>query len=485
MNKDYFLKRLGITHPSAFESYSYDFLPATFLAHDQIPIECRKHGVFSQKAYTHLQGRGCATCGALKSSSGRALTTDEFIANSQSKFGNRFDYHKTKYLRKDVALILTCRYHGDIVLTPDQHRWSKHGCLQCDFEVPRAIARKKVLQKAKELHKNKYDYSRVVFVNVSDKVEILCPIHGSFWQSLYDHTTRGAGCPTCAGEGNKFYLKDFVAKASAVHGNQYDYSKVQYETNTSMVTITCPKHGDFIQRAASHLAGCKCKKCKTEETRLSTDTFVHNARLIHEDRYDYSKVVYHSNKKPVEIVCPIHGSFWQQPNNHISSRCGCRACMESKGEKAVELFLKKYGIDHIREYRILPYRYRYDFYLPVLNVYIEYNGLQHYRPVEFFGGQEGYLSMKKRDEIKKILIKEKNGTLIVVTHICSTNEAVEKELIRRLKKIMVRWYLINGKLMVFKTLNEVYVFFNIPLTVLIQRLDCEVKKVVKDFSVLF
>jgi hypothetical protein len=480
MDKDCFLKRLRINRPSVFEVYSYDFLPATFRSTDKISVNCFKHGIFNPIASNHLCVGGCPICARTN------LTTEEFIFKSVSKFGNRFNYLKTNYVKQDIVLTITCEAHGDIELTPRNHFWCKHGCPKCDFEIPRAIKKQKLIDRAKEVHKNKYDYSRVVFVNGNDKVEILCPDHGSFWQPMFYHATKCIKCPDCSREEDKLSLDDFIFKSIALHGNKYDYSKVEYETNVSMITITCKKHGDFVQRAASHLAGCGCKKCFQEDSRLTTEEFIKNAKLVHGNNYDYSKVVYRGNKQLVEIICPTHGSFWQKPNTHVSSKNGCRFCFESKGERTIELFLKKYGINYIREYRLFPYLYRYDFYLPELNVFIEFNGLQHYKPVEFFGGLEGHLATKERDVIKKALVKQHSGNLIIIAYSEVTdNDSVEKQLIRRLKKICARWYKINGELKIFKTVGDAYAFFNIPSSTLIRNLDVEVKKVVNDFSVVF
>ena len=104
MNKEYFFKRLAVNQPSALESYSYDLLPVTFLAHDKIPIICHLHGVFYQKAYSHLSGQGCSICGEVKCRNGRAHSTEEFVFKSMSRFGNKFDYSKTKYRRQDEEL---------------------------------------------------------------------------------------------------------------------------------------------------------------------------------------------------------------------------------------------------------------------------------------------------------------------------------------------------------------------------------------------
>lgn len=432
-----------------------------------------------------MTGSGCAECWNLERGDKRALTTEDFIRKSKHKFGDRFNYTKTEYVRKDIELTLTCPLHGDIVMTPDQHRWSKHGCRECDFDIPKSIKKNKVLEKAKQIHKNKFDYSRVVFLNVSEKVEILCPQHGSFWQDLYSHTVKGTGCPSCARQSDRLTLEAFISKAREVHGDKYGYGKVEYDVGASQVVITCRKHGDFRQRALSHLSGSGCKKCHIEENRISTEEFIRNAKSVHGEKYDYGRVIYQGNKKPVEIVCQKHGSFWQRPNSHTAVKAGCPLCNESKGEIAVENVLKKYGINYIREYRIKPYLYRYDFYIPELDIYIEFNGEQHYKPVDSFGGYEAYLSCKERDENKRSLVHERKATLIVLTYLNLHKGSVEKELIFRLKKAYKYWFFIRGKLVACKTAMDVVRTFSLPDNTLLRNVVSEVIKRNNDIRVLF
>jgi len=485
MDKATYLNRLFSRFPANQETYNYDLIPETFVTTDRIQITCLLHGMFSQKATAHYTGCGCPECGRIKSDNNRALTTEEFIQRSRSKFGDKFRYLKTKYVRKEVDVTITCPAHGDFVTSPPQHFIFKHGCPKCDYEIPRQIRNQKQLEKAKKIHNNKYDYSKVTVGNATDKMEIGCPVHGSFWQSVYDHAEKGSGCPNCSSGADRLSLADFISKARIAHGDKYDYSKVEYVTNASKVTITCPKHGDFTQRAASHLAGCKCKKCFLEENKLSTEEFIRNARQIHGDSYDYSKVVYHGNKHKVEIVCPKHGSFWQKPNTHTSSGNGCQLCQESKGEKAVEIFLKKYGINYIREYRIKPYLFRFDFYLPELNIYIEFNGQQHYKPVDIFGGHNAFVKVQERDKKKKLLVKQHGGDLIVLTYLNLSDGSVENTLVSRLRKKYKVWCAVNDKATAFSSILDVYKHFNIPSNVPIRKLEIEIKKVVEGFKVLF
>lgn len=123
------------------------------------------------------------------------------------------------------------------------------------------------IERATTLHNNRYDYSLVEYVTVDDKVEIICPIHGSYFQTPYHHINRKQGCPKCGREKasiTKTSSTDkFIEKAKAIHGDKYDYTNTVYFTAKEKVTITCPIHGDFQQLASGHLSGYGCKLCTT------------------------------------------------------------------------------------------------------------------------------------------------------------------------------------------------------------------------------
>ena len=484
MDKQYFLNKLARDRPSVFKTYNYDLLPATFFAHDKIAVECYEHGVFYQKACSHLFSAGCPECGQQKTIKAGTLTTEQFILKSQSKFIGKFSYSKTVYTKKGVDLTVTCSVHGDIAIKPEWHFWSSHGCPKCDYEIPRAIKRKKILEKASLIHKNRYDYSNVVFSNVSDKVEITCPDHGTFRQSLFHHS-NGIKCPRCAIKAGKTTLEDFISRAKTIHGDRYDYSKVEYLDNMSNITITCPKHGDFNQRPGSHLNGCRCKECYIEDSWRATEEFISNAKQIHGNKYDYSKVKYIGSKKAVEIICPTHGSFWQKPNIHVSSKNGCRLCSDSKGERAVELVLLKYGIEYIREYRLLPFRLRSDFYLPGFDIHIEFNGQQHYHAVEMFGGERALAKVQQNDRLKKEIIAKSGGSLVIVTYRTLANNSVEIELLRGLKSVYRYWFVVDTKIQAFHKPSDVCRAFGLSTGIRMKDLVTEAIRLIKGLSVLF
>ena len=128
----------------------------------------------------------------------------------------------------------------------------------------------------------------------------------------------------------KLTTEEFVQRARKVHGNKYDYSKVEYLNNRTKVCIICPEHGEFWQTPDSHMSGNKCPKCSGTK-KLTTEEFIEQARKIHGNKYDYSKVEYINNHSKVCIICPEHGEFWQTPINHCSknNHNGCPICAKT------------------------------------------------------------------------------------------------------------------------------------------------------------
>ena len=124
---------------------------------------------------------------------------------------------------------------------------------------------------------------------------------------------------------------EFIEKSIKIHGNKFDYSKVEYIGSHTKVSIICLEHGEFYQSPTNHLSGNGCPKCawkyKRGKYRLTPfETFLAQAKEIHGNKYDYSKVEWKNTYTPITILCPIHGEFTQVPQNHIRLKCGCRKC---------------------------------------------------------------------------------------------------------------------------------------------------------------
>ena len=213
--------------------------------------------------------------------------------------------------------------------------------------------------KARKIHGDKYDYSKVEYVNNNTRVCIICPEHGEFWVTPHNHL-RGRRCKNCYFESRKLETNDFIKKAIKKHGNKYDYSKVdlKHRDENGKICIICPEHGEFWQTPDNHLSGKGCATCGGTK-KSDTEKFVIKARKVHGDKYDYSKAEYVDSTTKVCIICPEHGEFWQKPNNHLSGQ-GCPECcinnranrkrltLESFIERSQEIHGNKYDYSKVK-----------------------------------------------------------------------------------------------------------------------------------------
>lgn len=278
----------------------------------------------------------------------------------------------------------------------------------------------KFINKAIIVHNNKFDYSLVEYVNSKSKVKIICPEHGVFEQRASNHIC-GHGCPTCGNENgikNKCKTSEtFISEAKNIHGNNYDYSNTIYIKSDKKVNIKCLKHGEFFQLPDNHLKGKGCPRCngKNRTTDIIKEEFI----IIHGNKYDYSLVEYTKIKNKVKIICPVHGIFTQTPEEHLNG-CGCPICKESNGEREIRLFLEENKIFFSPQHKFNDCRnileLPFDFYLPNHNICIEFNGIQHYKPVKYFGGIAKFKKTIFNDKIKSEYCKNKNIKLIIIKY---------------------------------------------------------------------
>jgi len=252
------------------------------------------------------------------------------------------------------------------------------------------------IEKAKLIHGETYDYSKVVYVNNKTKVKIICSKHGEFEQTPDSHL-GGCGCKRCGyeriaaspnlkppqyvNEANRYDTGKFVERAKSVHGGKYGYGLVEYVNTHTKVKITCPDHGEFEQTPNGHLLGRGCRKCshglfRSQQT-LTSAEFVRRANKIHGSKYDYGTVSYSGTYDKVTIGCPEHGQFEQSPTHHLQGM-GCMKCnsASSKQEFWVEALLLEYGVEFVKKDRRTISPLELDFYLPTYGIAIEVNGLR-------------------------------------------------------------------------------------------------------------
>lgn len=288
---------------------------------------------------------------------------------------------------------------------------------------------------ANNVHNNFYDYSKTNYINRNCKVIVICPTHGNFFQRPADHL-RGSGCPKCRrlelSLSRRNDKEDFITKSKTKYGEGFDYSKVIYINNKTEVELICNKHGPFFVRPDIHLfSKSGCPKCKGEKTsnrcRKSKEQFIKDAIKIHGNQYDYGKVNYIRNHFKVEITCKNHGSFYQTPNCHTIQKQGCPFCNKSKGETKIKNFLDSKQTKYITQKTFGDCRnnksnklYQFDFYIPSLNLLIEFDGKQHYQKGGQFGSkvidEETFKDIVNRDRVKSNYAKSKNINLVRIKY---------------------------------------------------------------------
>ncbi len=314
-----------------------------------------------------------------------------FIKKSVNKHGDKYDYSLVRYKNVKEKVKIICKDHGIFEQSPRTHLEGS-GCPKCGGKKKLTI--EDFIKISNEVHSSKFDYSLVEYKNNRTKVKIICKDHGIFEQIPFTHMS-GTNCPKCS-KTSSVNKSDFINNGD---NENYDYSLIEnIKNNKEKVKIICKKHGIFEQSYNNHINGkCGCPECYGK-MKYDKKSFIEKSINIHGDKYDYSLVNYVNNKTKVKIICPIHGEFEQEPASHINAKCGCRRCKISKGELRIINFLKIKNIKHDHLYIVD--KMEFDFFLPDYNIFIEYDGEQHFKPIEFFGGEISYKKQKLNDDKK-------------------------------------------------------------------------------------
>ena len=363
----------------------------------------------------------------------RKITLEEFIRRAREIHGDKYDYSQVNLVNMTTKITIICPIHGPFEQLPHKHLQG-NGCNKCGNKCQDTDS---FIEKARQIHGNKYNYSQVRYIDANTKVTIICPIHGPFEQTPALHLL-GHGCKHCHKRSGKHKLEDkysvrystetWIAKAKEIWGNKYIYDKVVYVNNSTKVTIICPIHGPFEINPSDHLRGYGCRECATDKSKLTIEDFISKARKIHGDKYDYSLVEYVNNYTEVCIICPKHGKFWQTPVSHLQGN-GCKKCHQSHLERTIKKLLKEQKIEYVPQKRFEWLKFKKDQYIDIFleeyKLAIECQGGQHFRPIKYWGGEKGFKKTCKLD-VNKYNLCNKHG-IDVVYVINDEKDYVESE----------------------------------------------------------
>lgn len=286
----------------------------------------------------------------------KKLTHEEFIQRVQNKSTDIIVLGT--YQSQNIPIQCKCSICGYVWSTIPKRLMLGQGCPECSKIKSRLNKIKNksssFQERANKVHHNKYDYSKVIYTGASQKVEIVCPIYGSFFQTPNNHINCKQGCPKCSHPSYSKTTEEFLKQAIEVHKDKYEYSKCIYVDSSTPVLIICPIHRDFYQLPNNHLKGCGCPKCNESHGEKTVREYLETNNLNY---ISYYKIILANNK--VAYV---------------------------------------------------------DFYLPEYNTFIEYNGKQHYTPIKYFGGQIGYNKQVERDTLVRNYCLEHSITLIEIPY---------------------------------------------------------------------
>ena len=291
-------------------------------AHSKVTIICPTHGEFSQIASAHSnRGQGCPKCADVSTGERSRLSQPEFLYQCSSVHGDTYDLSETIYLGMGKPIKVICRSHGAFYPRAGNFVNRSSGCPTCSKLRVGMLSRKSESSHFDDFnnaHNGKYSYNRVYYVDGSAWVDATCATHGNFSMLAQDHKS-GHACPKCHGMRDR---DSFIARATDVHGDKYDYSQVIYDGATSKVTLMCPSGHTFTQTPTMHVWGQGCPQCANvgpSSGQIDLYNFV--------SKYAEAKLEHvFSGRKRLDIYIPEHslgvefdGIFWHSDKYQAAS----------------------------------------------------------------------------------------------------------------------------------------------------------------------
>lgn len=278
------------------------------------------------------------------------------------------------------------------------------------------------IQRANEIHNHKYNYNEVDYIDAFTKVNVVCEKHGNFRLTPSKHVSGKQGCYKCwSDERRDMWIK----QAQEIHANRYNYDNVQYVNFTTKVEVVCNQHGSFWVRPDEHIIKHPkirpyqgCRKCFPSNIKLVPQQYFEKASNIHSNKYDYTESIYMGSEKPITIKCKLHGDFViSEASRHINRGRGCLKCSKhnSSAEQIICGLLDQSKIEYEYQKRFDDLfshngtHLVYDFFIPSLNLLIEFDGAQHFTPNTLHHRVAGTFDLLQLHDKKKNKYAKDNG----------------------------------------------------------------------------
>lgn len=300
-------------------NFSYDKIEYSNV-NNSIIITCLNHNDFKIIPYKLFKSKvsPCPKC-RKEQLNFRVINTETFIKKANIIHSNKYDYSLTQYTKNYESLEINCLNHGIFNIIADEHLSSSRGCPKCANENIK-LKDEDILQRFQQIHKGYYKYNSLERNNTMDEIKIICPKHGEFNQQINLHL-KGSGCPECGY--NTSNTEEFINKSKVIHGDLYNYSKVNYRNNKTRVIIECTKHGDFEIRPDDHLKKAGCQKCSFENISYSSSYEKEIKEFIFKINPNIKIIErYRLGRKEIDLYFPdfnlgieFNGTYWHSHLN--------------------------------------------------------------------------------------------------------------------------------------------------------------------------
>ena len=255
----------------------------------------------------------------------KRLTQEDFVNKANSVHNNLYDYSLSEYKTSHTKVKILCKIHGVFEQSPCNH-FSGRGCPECGASS--GITTEDFIKRAREVHGDKFDYSKTEYVKAQEYITIGCKVHGYFEQTPSEHLA-GKGCYKCSGKMLKT-TEQFIKESKIIHGNFYDYSLVDYKGQSELVNIICPVHGEFKQKPFNHLQGRGCKLCGREKSIKSSQITKEDfKKSIEKYNFNVDFESFVDMNTNIKCICDLHGEFFRTPTQ-LKNKSYCQKCVNLK-----------------------------------------------------------------------------------------------------------------------------------------------------------
>lgn len=395
---------------------------------------CKKHNIKWKILPSNvLRGQGCNKCAKEKIHKYNIKKYETYINELSIK--NPSIEVIEDYLGSNVPILHHCLTHDKYWKITPHNALRGDGCKICRKEKIRKIMSKSQIKYTNELFiKNPTVELVDDYINSNTSVLHHCLIHDEYWNCKPYNALKGCGCYKCLTEkiskSNSFTNEEYILILQ--EKNKDIISLEKYVNIKTPILHKCLIHNyEWITTPSSILQGCGCPKCKIEKIstkiRKTHNEYVSELKIVNPDIIVIENYI--DSYTPILHKCLIHNCEWYNSPFNVLSGTGCPQCKESRGERTIRQWLESNNIsyvyqkvfDNCKDIRNLPF----DFYLPDYNLCIEYDGKQHFEPVEYFGGNDSFKVLQRHDKIKNEYCKQNNILILRIPYYENIKEKLD------------------------------------------------------------